>query len=154
MQQVTKSVLQAEKYLMKLLLARDYTEKQLRDKLLQKEYETEMIDEAIDYVKSYGYVDDFRFATGYIRYYSDFRSKGRIEIDLLKKGISKDMITDAYAEITEKETLTSEKELISKYLEKKHFDIENATYEEKQKMMAALYRKGFQIDEIKRSLFT
>ena len=42
-----------------------YTERQLRDKLRQGEYPQDVIEEAVAYVKSYGYVDDRKY---YLRY--------------------------------------------------------------------------------------
>ena len=47
---------------MNLLKSRDYTEYQLRIKLKQGVYPEEIIDAAIAYVASYGYVNDFRYA--------------------------------------------------------------------------------------------
>ena len=54
---------------MNLLTARDYTEKQLRDKLNKREYSSDEIQAAIDYVKSFHYVDDIRYAENYLEYY-------------------------------------------------------------------------------------
>ena len=48
--------------------------------------------------------------------------------------------------------MTAEEELISRLLEKKHFDRQNATYEESRKMVSFLYRKGFSLDKIYRVL--
>ena len=38
------------------------------------------------------------------------------------------------------------------FVEKKHIDIENADYKEIQKVKAALYRKGFSMDIINKTL--
>ncbi len=56
---------------MNLLKAKSYTEKQLRDKLVQGEYRKEAIEEAIGYVKSYGYVDDRKYAEDFITYHME-----------------------------------------------------------------------------------
>ena len=52
---------------MNLLQKKDYTEKQLRDKLKEGLYPQELVDEAIAYVKSYKYLDDERFALDLLR---------------------------------------------------------------------------------------
>lgn len=46
---------------MNLLKTKDYTRRQLEDKLKQGEYPAEIIEDAIAYVESYGYVDDERY---------------------------------------------------------------------------------------------
>ncbi len=133
---------------MNLLKSRMYTEHQLREKLRQGFYPEEIIEEAINYVKSYHYIDDRRYAKDYITYYSESRSPRRIEQDLLKKGIERELIRKAYEEEAEEGKLPDEKVLIEKLLEKKHFDKEAADYGMKQKIAAYLYRKGFSIDNI------
>ena len=84
--QITSEILpkRAKKRAMNLLQKRQYTEKQLRDKLKQGLYQEEVIDDAVEYVKSFHYIDDLRFASDYILYYSEYRSRGRIENDLIK----------------------------------------------------------------------
>ena len=57
-------------------------------------------------------------------------------------------IEHAYEQCSEEDSVTAEEELIHKLLEKKHFDREHATYEECQKMIGFLYRRGFVPDKI------
>lgn len=137
---------------MNLLKSRTYTEHQLREKLKQGLYPEEVIDEAVEYVKSYQYIDDRRYAKDYIVYYSDSRSRGRIEQDLYKKGIDKDLIRAVYEEDLAEEKLTDETVLIEKWLAKKNYQRETADYQERQKMGAFLYRKGFSLDSIEKVL--
>ena len=47
---------------MNLLTKRDYTEVQLRTKLVEGYYKDAQIEETIKYLKSYGYIDDVRNA--------------------------------------------------------------------------------------------
>lgn len=137
---------------MNLLKGREYTEYQIREKLRQGLYPEEVIDEAVEYVKSYHYIDDRRYAKDYIVYYSESRSRGRIEQDLLRKGISRELIHKVYEEDLCEENLPDEIPLIEKWLEKKSYDKESAGYQERQKMGAFLYRKGFSLDNIERIL--
>lgn len=133
---------------MNLLKSRDYTEHQLRMKLRQGVYPDDIIDAAVAYVASYGYINDFRYAQTYIAYAGKTKSKRQIENSLVGKGISKDVIERAYEQCTEEDSVTTEEELIDRLLEKKHFDREHAAYEECQKMIGFLYRKGFALDKI------
>ena len=48
----------------------DRTEAQLREKLLQAEFSPELVEEAVAYVKSFGYIDDERYVRNYIEYRS------------------------------------------------------------------------------------
>ena len=43
---------------------------------------------------------------------------------------------------------------IKKLLEKKHYSSQDATYEESQKMIGFLYRKGFSLDKIYKAVET
>lgn len=127
---------------MQLLTARDYTEKQLRDKL-RKHFEEQETAAAITYVKSYHYLDDVRYADNYLEYYKDFRSYRRMEVDLMKKGIAKDVIRACWEEKLEQGCDYDEGEQIRCLLEKRHFNPGTADYKEKQRTYAFLCRKGF-----------
>lgn len=133
---------------MNLLKSRDYTENQLRTKLNEGFYPEEIIDAAVAYVASYGYIDDVRYAKSYIEYAGQTKSRRQIENDLQRKGVAKEDIEQAYIQCRKEDGLINEEELITKLLEKKHFDKQNATYEQCQKMIGFLYRKGFMPDNI------
>jgi regulatory protein len=133
---------------MNLLKSRDYTRCQMENKLKMGGYPLEVIDKAVAYVMSYGYIDDLRYALSYIGYKSSSRSLKQIKNDLLKKGISGDVIEAAFIKCVDEKRITDESELIEKLIEKKKFDKETATYEEKQKIIGFLYRKGFSMDKI------
>ena len=133
---------------MYLLKSRDYTKHELAQKLRKEYYSEEIIERAVTYVASYGYVDDIRYAKAYIHYAGKTKSRKQIEFDLMKKGISKDVITSAFDELNELEELESEEELIQALLVKKHYKNEEATVEELRKIIGFLYRKGFSLDKI------
>lgn len=137
---------------MNLLKSREYTEYRIREKLKQGLYPAEAINEAVDYIKSYDYINDRRYVKDYILYYSESRSRGRIEQDLFRKGIGKELIGTVYEEDLKEEILPDEIPLMEKWLEKKNYSKESATYQEKQKMGAFLYRKGFSLDNIEKIL--
>lgn len=133
---------------MNLLKNRDYTEYQLVSKLKQGFYPERIIDAAVAYVISYGYVDDIRYARSYIEYAGRSKSGRQVENDLVRKGISAENIRKAYSQCSGEDSIVAEEDLICKLLEKKHFDRQNATYEECRKMAGFLYRKGFLPDKI------
>jgi regulatory protein len=133
---------------MNLLKSRDYTRHQMEDKLKDGCYPKEVIDKAINYVESYGYIDDLRYAVSYIGYKSSSKSTKQIKLELAQKGISSENIEAAFLQCSEENKMTDEMELIEKLIEKKKYDKATATYEEKQKIIGFLYRKGFSLDMI------
>ncbi len=133
---------------MNLLKSREYTKEQMRTKLRQGFYPESVIDEAIEYVMSFGYIDDRRYTEQYISYASQTKSRKQIEQDLLRKGVSKCDMSDVFMQTYEEEEADPEIELIERLVEKKHYDRQSVTPEEKQKMVSFLYRKGFSLDKI------
>lgn len=142
----------AKRRAMNLLQNRDYTEAGLREKLRNGDYPESCIEEAVAYVKSYGYVDDRRYAEDFITYNLDRKSRTRMEQDLMRKGISKDTIRAVFEELEEQGTSQDEGAMIRRLLEKKKYDPQTATGQEKQRMYAFLYRRGFRAEVISRAL--
>ena len=58
--------LRARKYAMNLLLKKDRTEKELTEKLRRAGYPAQAAQNAVDYVKSFGYIDDERYAAHFL----------------------------------------------------------------------------------------
>ncbi len=137
---------------MNLLQKKDYTENQLRDKLSEGLYPRELIDDAIGYVKMYKYLDDDRYARDYITYHMTTRSRNRIVQDLIKKGISKEKILPILDEIYSEDSGDVELEQVRTLLDKKHYDPDMTDFKEKQKIMAFLMRRGFQMSTIKKAM--
>lgn len=136
--------MRAKKRAMHLLERQDRTEKQLYDKLKQNGYPESCIEEAVSYVKSYHYIDDLRYARNYIRYHQEKKSLQRLKMDLMRKGVSKEVIEAAI----EEEYLFDEKRKIRELLEKKHYS--NGTMDEnaKRKLYQFLLRRGFKSSDV------
>ena len=128
---------------MNLLKSRPYTEYQLRQKLSQGGYPQEAMEEAVSYVKSYHYIDDRQYAMDYIEYHQESKTKQKLLQTLMSKGLSKELVLECFDEIVGDRKKELEEEQILKILRKKNYDPEQWTYEEKQRLMASLYRKGF-----------
>lgn len=141
----------ATKRAMNLLQKKDYTESKLREKLREGLYSDDCIDAAIDYVKSYKYLDDERFARDYITYHMELRSKNRILQDLLGKGISKDLCESLINELYSECDSDVETEQIRNLLNKKHYS-EDMDYKDKQKIIAFLLRRGYSMESIKKAM--
>lgn len=139
---------------MNLLMKRRLTEKGLRTKLQDGEYPPDVIEEAINYVISYGYVDDEAYARDYVEYNRSSKSVSRMMNDLIAKGIDKEVISTIIYEMdADHESLAdTEIELIKKLLFKKKYDSATTTNEEKQKIYVYLARKGFSSERIKQAM--
>ena len=124
----SKDKTRAKKRVLHLLERSQKSEKQLRDKLKEGGYEMDVIDEAIEYAKSYHYIDDERFARDFVRLSCHNKSRIRLKQDLSQKGIDKDLIDIAI----EEEYDVDEVDLLKNILRKRHFDPES-DYAEKQK---------------------
>ena len=73
----------AKKRCLNLLQKRPYTELKLRKKLEEGYYTEDIIDEAIEYVKSFHYIDDYEYACRYIFYHKESETKKKMEEKLM-----------------------------------------------------------------------
>ncbi|MBR5420287.1 MAG: regulatory protein RecX [Lachnospiraceae bacterium] len=140
----------AEKRVLYLLQKKDYTRHELEEKLRAGKYPQEVIDGAIDYAESFGYVDDADYARRFLECYMGRMSEGRIRQKLMQKGLSREELEEAFEhyrkEHPDKEE--EERELILKLLNNRHYDPETADPKEKQKQYAFLMRRGFKSSDI------
>ncbi len=132
---------------MHLLERRDRTEKGLREKLKQSEYPEEMIENAIQYVKSYGYIDDRRYAANYIRYRIDDKSRQQLLQSLYQKGIDRETFQAAWEEVAAEEQ-PDERRLIRKLVQKKCRDQKQLSEKEYRRLQAYLARRGFSWENV------
>lgn len=137
---------------MHLLQKREYTVAQLREKLEQGLYPPQVVEEALEYVASYHYTDDLRYAMQYIIFHVENRSRRRIEQDLSAKGISREMIREAWQSWEDQGGAQDEMQMIYKLLQKRKFDPDTADFAERQKQAAFLMRKGFSTENIRKIL--
>ncbi len=144
----------AKEKALSILKYMDRTEEELRKKLEDAGYAKDIIRRTISYVSQYGFLSDDRYALDYVKKKMYTKSKLVIKTQLQQKGINKEIIDKAFVE--EYDNLESEEDpelkAIQKVVAKKSKDIDALSVEEKQKLLASLYRKGFQINKIKKVL--
>ena len=131
-----------------LLKDMDKTEKQIRDKLKLGDYPEDIINNAIEFSKKYGYVDDIRYAKLYISSKQNSKSIKQIELELYKKGVNKENVSKVLLEMD-----LSNEEALNKLIEKviKKYDLNDKT--QYNKMCRYLLGKGFSYGEIQEALF-
>lgn len=125
------------------------TESQLRTKLKQGGYAEGAIEEAIRYVKSFGYLNDLEYARSFIAGRKNRKSRKELYAALCQKGIARELTEQALEEYYDGE---DSKEAIRTLIRKKKFEPETADYVQRQKMAGYLMRKGFGYDEIRQVL--
>ena len=140
--------IRAKKRALHLLERMDRTEHQLREKLRASEYPEEVIEEAIEYVKGFHYLDDKRYAEIFTRYKKEGLSRQQIKQKLMQKGVSRDIIENAI----EEEYDMDESGHIRKLLEKKHFTYEASDEGEFRRVYNYLLRRGFRSNDILREM--
>ncbi len=123
------------------------TEAQLRTKLLQGGYPADVTESALDYVKSFGYLNDAEYARSFIEGRKNKKSRNELYAALCRKGIDREEAKVALEEYYDGE---DERAAIEALLRKKKFDSDTADYMQKQKIAGYLMRKGFRYDEIRR----
>ena len=141
---------------MSLLKDRDYTRKKLYEKLKQSGYPDECIENAIQYVSSYGYIDDRRYADNYVSAHMSSYSRKVIEQKLMLKGISMDIVSEVcdeyYNEYINDSEQNPEIDIIIKQLHGRYSNKDLTDYVQLQKVKASLYRRGFTMDNINKAL--
>ena len=146
---MSENNLEAKKKAMSLLMHKDRTEYELVEKLKQKGFSQEETEDALSYVKGFGYIDDVRYAERYIEIYQSAKSRKRLEQDLSRRGIDSAVIGQALEKCSTGDQTALEKEIFKKTGMLEGIS-EAYSYEEKQKIMAYLFRKGFQSEDIRR----
>lgn len=134
---------------MHLLEDMDRTEAALREKLCQGLYPPDVVEDAVQYVKSFGYLNDSRYAENFVRSRQGSKSRKEIQAMLLRKGITAEQIEAAFEACYDEENGDGEKGAIQKILKKKRFSPEECDESEMQKIYAYLARKGFRYDAVR-----
>ena len=129
---------------MHILERTDKTEVQLRRKLEESEYPKEAVESAIAYVTSYGYLDDRRYAEHYIEWKKQGKGKARLKMELVQKGISREIIE----EVLESTDFGETREMIRQIILKKRKTDIPMNEKEKQRIYGFLMRKGFSSSDI------
>jgi len=135
----------AKKRALYLLTDMDRTEKELYDKLKKAGYSEETVEETMEYVKSFGYIDDRKYAQKYLEFYLGKRSRLRIRFDMEKKGLPKEIISEAFEETEPYD----ERPLIRSLAVKKLRGLKKEDPKKAQKIGAALQRQGFRPGDIR-----
>ena len=86
---------------MNLLKSREYTRQQMEEKLRQGKYPPPVIEEAIAYAESFGYINDEAYARRYVETYMETKSRRRMAVSYTHLDVYKRQKEDRQAELME-----------------------------------------------------
>lgn len=144
-----------------LLEKKEYTEAELRKKLVSDGYPEGIVNAVLIYVTELHYVNDRAFADRYALYLLPKCSERELLQKMYIKGFEKDLIKEAVSaaketyrfEHEQSETVGSpELVAIQTFLRKKGYRPEACDNEKRKKLVATLYRKGFSFSHIKEAM--
>ena len=137
----------ARRKAMLLLEHMDRTEKGLSDRLRQAGFSAEAVEDAMNYVRSYGYLNDLRYAENYISFRINSKSRQKILQELAGKGIDRETALSAWESAAEVETPDELAVLRSTVLKKCQ---EETVLDEKamRRLQSFLLRRGFSYGDI------
>lgn len=138
---------EARRKALRLLEHMDRTEKGLQDRLIQGGFSEAAAEDAVAYVKDYGYVNDYRYALNYILYRIHSKSRQKIFQELLQKGISQDVASEAWEEASDLEE-PDETSLLRTAIEKKCSPGDTLDDKAMRRLYGYLLRRGFRMGDI------
>ena len=153
-------ILSAEKYLelknasdfgknyvraLDLVSRRMRSEKEIFDYGFRKKWDKKTTEKVAKRLRERGYLDDEKFAKSFVVSRNNLRdfSRRKMEIELMKKGISREIIAKSLSENEEFDEQKSLEKLVAKKF---------AKYENDQKLIQYLARQGFSFDDIKNAI--
>jgi regulatory protein len=128
-----------------LLNRRERTEHELREQLLRRDAPLEVVNAVVRELTELGYVDDARFARLLVQDKRDLSQwgRGRIERELIRRGISKDLAAVALGE--ELSTTTDELERALALL-RRRFPAPAMTGRQRERALGLLLRRGYEYE--------
>lgn len=127
----------------------DKSESDIRTKLMESYYPGDIIESVVAYMKDLKYIDDNRYTRQYILTKCKGKSLNMIRQELRYHGISTDMIDACFLDLEEDVSFDEYQfDLIQKEFLKKRYDFTQENQELKNKIIASLMRKGFQLEDI------
>jgi regulatory protein len=140
---------QARATALRLLTRRDYTAKELRTKLLDRDVPEAEVASVLANLANEGLINDRRVAESYVRVASTLKGRGRLRIsrELEQRGIDRAIIRDALATLP----VADETAAIRKFVERKRLPA-RLTPAEHRRLFGQLVRRGFSADLIAKTL--
>ncbi|MEG1003011.1 MAG: recombination regulator RecX [Clostridium sp.] len=121
------------------------TEKEIRDKLVLKEFDEETIDKTMDFLHEYNFIDDLKFTKMYVKDRLRNQGRNKIRYSLSSKGVNKLIIEEVFGELDRNDEI--EQAMI--LCEKKYLALskrEDDDFKLKNKITRYLLGRGYDYD--------
>ncbi len=144
-----EEISKAKSYAYRILARRMYTNKEIRDKLVERGYVDKIIEDVIATLERYGYLNDRTYAQEWIESRMRSKPKGKIALrqELERKGIDRSIIEDALSQAFD-QSKESEMALDLARRKARSFDADDPVAA-KRKLQAFLLRRGFDFETVK-----
>lgn len=121
------------------------TEKEIRDKLLSKEFDETTVEKTISFLKEYAFIDDLKFTKMYVKDRIRNQGRNKIKYALTQKGVNKYLIDEVFESLNKDE----EEERAFLICEKKYLSIckrEDDDFKIKNKLIRYMLGRGYEYD--------
>jgi regulatory protein len=139
----------AKSYVYRILARRMYTTREIRDKLIEREYVDKIIEDVIATLERYGYLNDRTYAREWIESRMRSKPKGKIALkrELESKGIDRSIIEDALSQAFDQ---SKEAEMAMDLARRKvrSYNADDPVAA-KRKLRSFLLRRGFDFETVK-----
>lgn len=123
---------------MSLLKYQDRTKKELKERLARLEFPEFIIEDAVSYVESFGYINDEAYIRRYMEYKAPSKSRLQIQRELQQKGVSIQLLESVWEEYE-----YQEEDILEEQLQKRIRQKGPVTDGNFQKNYGYFTRKGF-----------
>ena len=143
--------IEARKKALRLLEFADRTEKQLRDKLLEGGFSEEETEDALEYARSFHYLDDRRYAENFVRARLGEKSLFEIRHMLRDRGVSPENIELVLMQSEEQEE-GSDRETVERLFLKKYGRQDLSDPKVYERAFRYFSNRGFRYEDIRAAL--
>ena len=132
----------------RLLASRPHAVREVRVKLGRRGFDLDEVESAVSRLLELGYLDDAAFSRGVVSHRAGSRGASAVASELIQKGVARDQVATAVAEIDPEADLESATVMAARHL--RHLAAPTAA--DLQRVGARLRRRGFSESIIRRAL--
>lgn len=140
-------MINSKDYSLKLIAIKDRTEKEIRTKLKEKNYDEFQIEEAVEFLANYGYINDSRYAEHFTNDAINLKKwgKARIRTELLHKGVDREIVDRTLEEVFSE--VDPDRLLLQ--MESRFGNADFSNMKERTRIFNFYLRRGYSPEEIK-----
>ena len=121
------------------------SKEQIRTKLRRNDFGDDVINKVIELLEEYNLINDYEYARAYIVSYQNKKSVRELKFELQKRGIDRDIMEELLSNLDSSEIeIANIEKIVRKYRDADG----KIPVEKRQKVMASLYRKGYDKNNI------